>query len=164
LVTNWRHRFERVHIRGNVVATILSNRAYLILCPRDRKEPNTTLFFSHEILLANVIAATKHRCCSSEDADVAKIDFMYFNPVVHCVVGFGGGSFLCAGVMMPREIRKVPFKVVNHLDVTLSRARRWGGTATDGVIILGIPKIRESSCVGLEIRGCPFGISTSRGG
>jgi hypothetical protein len=42
---------------------------------------NTTLIFSHEILLANVIAATKHRCsCSSEDADVAKIDFMYFNP------------------------------------------------------------------------------------
>jgi hypothetical protein len=24
----------------------------------------------------------KHRCCSSEDANVAKIDFMYFNPDV----------------------------------------------------------------------------------
>jgi hypothetical protein len=30
--------------------------------------------------LANVIAAMKHWCCSSEDADVAKIYFMYFNP------------------------------------------------------------------------------------
>jgi hypothetical protein len=60
--------------------TVLSNRDYLILCPQDRKEANTTLFFSHKILLANVNAAMKHRCCSSEDADVAKIDFMYFNP------------------------------------------------------------------------------------
>jgi hypothetical protein len=86
LVTNWRHQFERVHIRGNVVATMLSNRTYLILCPRDRKEANMTLFFSHEILLANVIAAMKHRCCSSEDADVAKIDLMYFNPDLCCVL------------------------------------------------------------------------------
>jgi hypothetical protein len=83
LVTNWRHQFERVHIRGNVVATILSNRAYLIVCPQDRKEANTTLFLSHEILLAHVIAAKHRCCCSSEDAYVAKIDFMYFNPG-HC--------------------------------------------------------------------------------
>ena len=39
-----------------------------------------TLFFSHKILLANEIAAMKHWCCYSKDADVAKIDFMYFNP------------------------------------------------------------------------------------
>jgi hypothetical protein len=49
LVTNWRHRFERVHIRGKVIVTMLSNRAYLILCRRDIKEANTTLFFSHKI-------------------------------------------------------------------------------------------------------------------
>jgi hypothetical protein len=81
LVTNWRHPSEGVHIRGHVVATIWSNRQYLILCPRDRKEANTTLIFSHEVLLAILIAAMKHRCCTSEDANVAKIDFMYFNPV-----------------------------------------------------------------------------------
>jgi hypothetical protein len=51
-----------------------------MLFPRDRKEANWTLFFSQEMLLACAIAAMKHRCCSSADADVAKIDFMRFNP------------------------------------------------------------------------------------
>ena len=51
-----------------------------MLCPRDRKEANATLFFSNETSLANVIGGMKHRRCSSEDANVAKIDFMCFNP------------------------------------------------------------------------------------
>jgi hypothetical protein len=45
-----------------------------------------------------VIAAMKHRCCSSEDADVAKIDFMYF-----CNIGLSNrGDW---SVSFLREIR-----------------------------------------------------------
>jgi hypothetical protein len=45
---------------------------------QERSEYDTLLFPRN--ILANEIAAMKHRCCSSEDADVAKINFMYFNP------------------------------------------------------------------------------------
>jgi hypothetical protein len=49
------------------------------------------------LLLVHVIAA-KHRCCCySEDAYVAKIDFMYFNP------GFYSNSFSGAGGL-PAEL------------------------------------------------------------
>jgi hypothetical protein len=47
---------------------------------QERSEYDTLLFPRN--ILANEIAAMKHRCCSSEDADVAKINFMYFNPGV----------------------------------------------------------------------------------
>jgi hypothetical protein len=66
----------------NVVATtFLNSLLFLALSLRHRKEANQTLFFFQEMLLAcDVIAAMKDRCCSSADADVAKIDFMHFNP------------------------------------------------------------------------------------
>jgi hypothetical protein len=70
--------------------------SHFALCPRDRKEAHVTLFFSLEILLANMIAAMKHRCCSSEDADVAKIDCLHFNPGFEQEEGANTGNSLAS--------------------------------------------------------------------
>jgi hypothetical protein len=82
---------------------MLSYRAYLILCPRDIKEANATLFFSNETSLANVIGGMKHRCCSSEDANVSKINFMYFNPE-------GRGTLFGSRSPIPSEFERLAYR------------------------------------------------------